>query len=281
MKDHFMKRHNWIIGLATINSSFLLFLTGFVHAAVDDPLDEWAPVDITRLDAPVNAVYLTVNINFSDPLYNPIDYHTKPFIEVFIDSDQNSDTGDYRGSSVAGTDFVIECSVGVTTSCILHKLPYDDLHEMESLNFSSLPGASVTLPSDRTLTICLPTNTVYGNSAIDVFAVTYLTGNNPVLSHRILAGNGDRCPDAGAIDTETGGVVVRRSWAPLNVSFNGTENPGQDPYELAEARFRTVGDQFETTLFFLTRPLTSLVLRHCKAEFCWTATGTSIPGSFA
>lgn len=243
-------RLGWTKPLVIVCTCLLLHLTGVAHAAVDDPFDEWALVDIRHLDAQVNDGYLTINIDFNDRLYNPLDYHRKPFIEVFLDSDPNSNTGDYRQGSIAGTDFVIECSVGAITYCILHKLPYDRLHKMESLNFSSIPGASVALLNDRTLTIRLPTNAVYGSSALDVFAVAYLTGNNPALSHKILTGNGDRCPDAGAIDTETGEVVVRHAGAPVNASFSGTVNSGQDKYELSEARFRTDGDQFEITLSF-------------------------------
>lgn len=244
-----MKRNNWIIGWATIYFSLLLFLTGVVYAEVDDPVDEWAPVDITHLDAQVNDGYLTINIDFNDRLYNPFDHFRKPFIEVFLDIDPNSNTGDYRQGSIAGADFVIECSVGATHGT-LHKLPYDNLNGMESFDFSSIPGASVTLPNDRTLIICLPTNAVYGSSALDVFAVAYLTGNNPALGHEILTGNGDRCPDAGAIYTETGDIVVRRAGAPLDISFSDAEITGQVPYEITEARFRTDGDQFEITLSF-------------------------------
>lgn len=121
---------------------------------------------------------------------------------------------------------------------------------MESLNFSSIPDTSVTLPNDRTLIICLPINAVYGSSTLDVFAVACLTDNNPALSHKILIGNGDRCPDAGAIDTGTGDIVVRRAEAPLDISFSDAEITDQVSYELAEARFWTDGDQFEITLSF-------------------------------
>ena len=243
-------RLGWTKPLVIVCTCLLLHLTGVAHAAIDDPLDNWAPADITRLDAQITDGFLTININLRDPLYNLTFYSGRQVIQIFLDSDQSSDTGDYRDGAVAGTDFVIECSGGALTSCTLHALPLDRHQKGNTSIFSQIPGASVALPNNRTLTLRLPTDAIHGSSTLDIFAVAYLTGNNPILSHKILYGNGDRCPDAGALDTATGNVVVRHAGAPVNATMTALLDGSGSEYQLVQAQFRTVGDQFEITLFY-------------------------------
>ena len=122
-------------------------MLGFAHAAVDDPIENWAPVDITYMDAQISNGYLTININLHDSLQN-LHNRTRAIIGIFLDSDKDKTTGDYRLGAVAGTDFVIECSgSSFFISCMLHKLPHEIYQETESLHFSLIQDASIELSS--------------------------------------------------------------------------------------------------------------------------------------
>jgi hypothetical protein len=226
-----------------------LFSHGFAYAAVDDPIDSWATADITRLQAQLTNGFLTIEVDVRyPPPSNPLD-STRPIIEIFLDTDQNPDTGDNRQGSVAGTDFLIECSYGILMDCTLHQPPYDRLQKEKYFSFDQIPGASTALQND-TLTINLPTNAIEGSDAVDVFAMAYAPSNNPITSHRTILGNGDRCPNTGVLDTKIGSAVIRRQGAPVDVAMTGVLNNSQGYYELTKAEFRTFGDQFEMTLLF-------------------------------
>jgi plastocyanin len=247
-----LPRYLSILSATSSVALWFLLLVTVAHAAVDDPVDEWAKFDITQLDAQVYNGYLDLNIGMRDPLTslpNPLDL-SYPVIEIFLDIDKDSNTGDYRLGAVAGTDYLIKCSGSITIFCTLYIPPYDRLKEMEILSFSQISGASVMLPNSRTLTLHLPTTAIGGIDSLDVFAVAYSEGDNPILSQKILNGNGDRIPNAGALDTATGEKVVRHPGAPVNATMIAEPDSGQGGYQLTEAQFRTFDDQFEITLSF-------------------------------
>jgi hypothetical protein len=235
--------------LRCLTCGFLLLIVGgFVNAAVDDPIDNWAMVDIRRIEAQIDNGVLKINVETRNPLQDYSD-HGWPVIEVFVDGDRDPSTGDYRHGSVEGIDFIIECT-GNYVSCTLHRLPRAVTEEIESIHFSLIQDASVTLQNSTTMTIQLPLDPVGGNDSVDVFAVAYFEGNNPILDQRILLGNGDRCPNVGAVDTITGDLVVRQHGEPVDVVMNVAPNNPQAAYEIVGSRFRTLGDQFEITLNF-------------------------------
>ena len=213
-------------------------------AAVTDPGDFWTSEDIVQLDAAVSDGMLTVQVTARNSL-DELPFH---FIEIFLDTDQNSSTGDARVGGVGGVDYRISCITGIPgiiDTSNLYQLPVEDGGDAQVTMLSDISGASASV-SGKVLSVSLPAGVIGGTAAVDVFAVAH-KGSNP---HTIV-GNGDRCPEAGALDTSTGEVTVRRPGVLLDVTFNDPvgdcQNNGQD---ITAARFRTFGDQFQIILTF-------------------------------
>ena len=213
-------------------------------AAVTDPVDSWTSEDIVQLDATVSDGMLTVQVTERNSL-DELPFH---FIEIFLDTDQNSSTGDARVGGVGGADYRLSCITGITgiiNTSNLYQLPVEAGGDAYATLLSDIPGASASV-SGKVLSVSLPADVIGGTAAADVFAVAH-KGSNP---HTIV-GNGDRCPEAGALDTSTGEVAVRRPGVLLDVTFNDPvgddQNNGQD---ITAARFRTFGDQFQIILTF-------------------------------
>jgi len=230
-----MKRSNLIfvfVALVCVSS-----IASTVSAAVTDQEDLWTSEDIVQLDAVVSEGVLTVQVSERNPL-NDFNY-----IEIFLDTDQNHTTGDTRIGCVGGMDYRISCLTGMLHMYNLHRLPTEDWGE-QITPFSDISGASFFVDGN-TLTVKLPVDVLGGTTAVDVFAVAHM-GDRPDP----IIGNGDRCPEAGSLDTSTGEVVVRQPGVPLDVTFNDPEDDNQNGQDLTSARFHTFDDQFQIILTF-------------------------------
>ena len=231
-----MKRSNLIfvfIALVCVSS-----IASTASAAVMDPEDLWTSEDIVQLDAAVSGGVLTVQVSERNPL-NDLNY-----IEIFLDTDQNHTTGDTRIGHVGGTDYRISCLTGMLHMYNLHRLPTDDGEVEQITRLSDISGASVFVDGN-TLTVKLPVDVLGGTMAVDVFAIAHM-GDRPDP----IIGNGDRCPEAGSLDTSTGELVVRQPGVLLDVTFNDPEDDNQNGQDLTAARFHTFGDQFQIILTF-------------------------------
>ncbi|MCK5480017.1 MAG: hypothetical protein KAJ06_02690, partial [Gammaproteobacteria bacterium] len=185
--------------------SFIVFATlvcaigvaGVASAGVTDPGDFWTSEDIVQLDATVLDGMLTVQVTERNSL-DELPFH---FIEIFLDTDQNSSTGDARVGGVGGADYRISCITGIPgiiDTSELYQLPVEDGGDAQVTMLSDIQGASASV-SGNVLSVSLPAGVIGGTAAVDVFAVAH-KGNNPYS----IVGNGDRCPEAGALDTSTG-----------------------------------------------------------------------------
>lgn len=235
-----MKRNNLIFVFHIVFVALVCVsgIASTVSAAVTDPEDLWTSEDIVQLDAVVREGVLTVQVSERNPL-NDLNY-----IEIFLDTDQNHTTGDTRIGGVGGTDYRISCLTGMLHMYNLHRLPTNDEEVEQITRFSDISGASFFVYGN-TLTVKLPVDVLGGTTAVDVFAVAHMGGRpDPII------GNGDRCPEAGSLDTSTGEVVVRQPGVPLDVTFNDPEDDNQNGQDLTSARFRTFGDQFQIILTF-------------------------------
>ena len=235
-----MKRNNLIFVFHIVFVALVCVsgIASTVSAAVTDPEDLWTSEDIVQLDAVVSEGVLTVQVSERNPL-NDLNY-----IEIFLDTDQNHTTGDTRIGCVGGTDYRISCLTGMLHMYNLHRLPTDDGSVEQITRLSDISGASVFVYGN-TLTVKLPVDVLGGTTAVDVFAVAHMGDRaDPII------GNGDRCPEAGSLDTSTGEVVVRQLGVPLDVTFNDPEDDNQNGQDLTSARFHTFGDQFQIILTF-------------------------------
>jgi hypothetical protein len=68
------------------------------YAVTTDPTDDWALTDITGMDTQIDNNELKIDISFRESLQNHLN-RGYPVIEIFIDSDENSATGDYRSGA--------------------------------------------------------------------------------------------------------------------------------------------------------------------------------------
>ena len=211
-----------------------------VSATVTDPEDLWTSEDIVQLDATVSGGMLTVQVSER----NLLDDFALHYIEIFLDTDQDPDTGDARVGCVGGTDYRIGGLTGMLHKFDLYRLPTEDGGVEQITPFSDISGASVSVEGN-TLTVNLPVDALGDTMAVDVFAVAHM-GDRPDP----IIGNGDRCPEAGSLNTSTGEVVVRRPGVLLDVTFNDPEDDDQNGQDLTAARFRTFGDQFQIILTF-------------------------------
>lgn len=229
-----------------IISILFLLTTSSAAAQVYDQYDSWAAVDILWLDAAVAEGNLGIGVQVRDPLINYYD-DGWPVLELFLDTDQDPSTGDYRRGAAAGSEYMIQC-LGDFVACTLYTLPRVAGEQTTSTLLNYIEGAVVYLPNSTSLYVQLPTQVLDGAQDVDVFAMGWFRGNNASLSHTLLFGNGDRVPDAGAIESATGDLVVRRAVPPIDVSMAVQSDDSFAANEIVGARLRTFGDQFELAL---------------------------------
>jgi hypothetical protein len=184
--------------------------------------------DLIAIEAKIEGGFLTVSVRARES-FNPFMAPTTPSqVQFFIDADQNSDTGDARPGAIRGADYRISCSVFLALPvCRLWLLPTTtygqevDLGAVTATLFNNDHDLQVSVPSTFT--------------ASDVFAFAHgRSGFNDSGT-----GNGDRCPEAGALNTATGTVEIRQPSSLVDTGlydWSGTTLQGWG--------FQTFGDQF-------------------------------------
>lgn len=197
--------------------------------------------DFAYLDAAVADSALTIQVRFND-MGSYADF------ALYIDSDQNPLTGDYRQGRVGGQEYRINFDVQLTNKWYLYKLrTYAPLDPLEDEQIDELVGSG-TVISDATqkwAALSIPVTMLKNRQRFDVFAVTCpgLNVNTP--------GQGDRCPDYGAFDTYARQVVVRSPGVTQHVSFS---DPAGDAvsggFDVTGVSYTSIAGQFSLALTF-------------------------------
>jgi hypothetical protein len=198
--------------------------------------------DLTYLDAGITPgslnIQVGVNASFSILLADNID--------IFLNTDQNMATGDYRPGHVAGQEYRIWAHpFPISSTYDLFQLPTQPPSNSSGLtdpNQDNEIGPGITLASynNGLLTLQVPLQMIGNPSAVDVFA----TSDIGSLSNS-TDGVGDRVPKFGALDTTSHQVVVRQPAATQHVHVTdkiGDANP--TAFDLTDVYLDVVADQF-------------------------------------
>lgn len=168
-------------------------------------------------------------------------------VQIWLDTDQNPKTGDFRQGHVAGMEYRIEADADFMGGYILYKLPTappaDPLKNPEDIQVATGPA---TL-SGNCLPISIPL-TYFGvpqPTGIDLFAMSEnsAAGSTTTIT---TPGVGNRLPEYGVLDATTDKVVVRN---PGKTQFTTVSNPAINPrasngFPLSSATFVSIADQF-------------------------------------
>ncbi len=161
-------------------------------------------------------------------------------VAIYINADQDVAIGDTRYGSVAGQDYLVYADPGaIGGSYQLNRLP-----SVPGISQLQLIATGTPHVQGNLVTLDIPTSLIGSPSAVDVYAY-YLDDNIGIAS-----GNGDRCPDYGAIDTSTGRIVVRNPGKTYITDMTDPAGDSKGPFDLKGAQFATVADQFYMNLDF-------------------------------
>lgn len=163
-------------------------------------------------------------------------------VEIFIDADQNPATGDIRAGHVGGAEYRITALAGIISDYQLFRLPTTPSEEEKGEQLIASGGAFI---NGNNLVIAAPLKQFGDTTAVDVFAVAR---NRSDASQ--IAGNGDRAPDYGWLDTTTGQVVVRRPGITQAVTLSDPTGDSGNGFDLVSTTYQAVADQFTVTLEF-------------------------------
>ncbi|WP_257459979.1 Calx-beta domain-containing protein [Archangium lipolyticum] len=169
-------------------------------------------------------------------------------VVIYLDTDQNPATGDYRAGHVAGQEYRLDAAAGLISDYRLSRLrtvPPVDPSEAERDPVIRIQGAST---NNGILTLVVPLSDIGNPAAVDVFAISHI--GSAALTGQ---GVGDRAPDYGALDTRSQQVVVRRPGVTQYVRLSDPPGDNVNGFDLLFADFSTVADQFFITLGF-SRP---------------------------
>jgi hypothetical protein len=212
-----------------------VWVTDALLPGADGVMDSPDPVypALGFLDAHISGGELHVVMDF--------EYGPGPFglanVDVFLDADQNPETGDVRVGYVGGAEYRLAVTAGVINGYDLYLLPGSPGDEQL---LGSGPGR---LEGDR-LFLDLPLSLIDQPAAVDVFALSSgaFSGSS---------GSGDRVPNFGALDTASGQVVIRQARSTqITTVTDATGDQGAEGRDLVAAEFTSIADQFETTLRF-------------------------------
>jgi Ca2+-binding RTX toxin-like protein len=233
------------------NSATITLQDAFVNGfqGVFDPQDyPTLAQDLQYLDARISGGQLIIDFTLASLIANNI--------EIFLDTDQNSSTGDIRFGHVGGAEYRISALVfnGFLADYQLYQLPRTDEEELLFLELSN--GTSTEYfkkygqisVNGNLLRVAIPLTDLENPTAVDVFAVAH---RNDAYN---VAGNGDRAPNVGAIDTSTRQVVVRQPRATRAAIVSDPAGDSGSAPDLVSASFATLADQFTITLTF-TEPI--------------------------
>ncbi len=162
---------------------------------------------------------------------------------IFLDSDQNPATGDYRAGHVAGQEFRLDASLGFLAGYQLYQLrtdpPTSPLDKPEDDIYVTTGPGSVD-QSGLFTTFQVPLTAIGNPRAVDVFASTNIGTLAPTTP-----AVGDRAPLYGALSTETRQVVVRRPGATQSIRVQDVVGDNAvNAFDLTAVTFTTVADQF-------------------------------------
>lgn len=203
--------------------------------------------------------YLETTIDRSQGLFLAAVEITNPSgfgnnLAIFLDTDQNPATGDYRPGHVAGQEYLIDTDASfIFQQYTLYRLrtepPDDPALERPEDDIAVHTGTPVL--SGNALVIPIPLQALGNPTAVDVFAISHRGSlENTSGTYR---GTGDRSPNFGALDTASGQVVVRR---PAPTRFVQLADPTGDVTQLAfdvdVFAYAVIADQVEFFLQFTT-----------------------------
>jgi len=202
------------------------------------------PVSLTYLEAKSGGGQLQIEFV---PQINTAE---QPFVEFYLDTDQNPTTGDQRANHVAGPEYRVSVPINLgLANYTLYQEPLTPGQLQETT-----VAQNVGVQNQNGLYVLnIPLSELVskpGNpppAAVDVFAFAY--GYSAGLSND--QGQGDRLPKYGAIDSSTGEVVVRdpvRTRIAYVSAAPGSASNG--PYNLEGALFTTIADQFSVSLIY-------------------------------
>jgi len=202
------------------------------------------PVALTYLEAKTGGGQLQIKFALQ------INTVEQPFVEFYLDTDQNPTTGDQRANHVAGQEYRVSVPVNLgLANYTLYQEPLTpgQLQEQtvaQNVGVQNQNGLYVlNIPLSEL--VSKPGNPP--PTAVDVFAFAY--GYSDGLNNDM--GQGDRLPKYGAIDSSTGEVVVRdpvRTRIAYASAAPGSASNG--PYNLQGALFTTIADQFNASLSY-------------------------------
>lgn len=237
--------------VGTQNSASVTIKDQFVagRAGVFDPREVSAtgrPLvdpDITYSDAWIAGGQLNVQMDLAS-----LNRYGFQNIAVFLDTDQNPATGDYRPGRLAGQEYRVQVLAGLTPGYDLYRLrtapPADPILEKPSDDIY-ITGSTVT-QSGNTVRLAIPLSLIGNPTAVDVFASTYTSGYGSLTT----PGSGDRAPDYGALNTATRKVVVRKPGATQVVKLSDPVGDSSGEFDLVAVEYATIADQCSIKLTF-------------------------------
>jgi hypothetical protein len=220
--------------LDPVNSATILLQDAFVAGfpGVIDPDDTQLEDQITYLEAAIVNGELVVDVGLETPFLDNV--------TLFLDTDQNPFTGDYRPGYQGGAEYRISGFAGILNDFALIQLP-TTLGEAEQ----QIAMGPATLSGD-VYTVRIPLNWIGNPTGVDVVAKVQL--NNPSQ----VAGDGDRAPNFGALDTQSGQVVVRQPVPTRSVTVTDPFGDSRNDlgFDITALQVSTLADQFFMTLAF-------------------------------
>jgi hypothetical protein len=199
--------------------------------------------DILYLEAAVVGNYLGVAVALTSPLQTNV--------EVFLDTDQDPNTGDFRHGYQAGAEYRMTLfgTTGSFADYVLMRLPssMSDCAPLLAGGTCEREVVRGTLyASGNWLVAWVPLVGIGTPAAVDVVATAHEGANA-----QKIRGNGDRAPEFGVLDTRTGQVVVRR---PARTRLSFVSDDSRDAtglgFDLSGAAFASLADQYFIQLRF-------------------------------
>lgn len=195
--------------------------------------------DLTYLDATVNATQLDVTVCLqSSSLLNTV--------QVWLDTDQNPKTGDYRQGHVAGMEYRVQINADFTGGYQLFKLPTAPPGDQDV----AVGGLGTATLNGNCSTAYVPLNTIGNPTAVDLFAMSQDSAVG-TTNTATTPGVGNRLPEYGVFDTSSRTVVVRNpGTTQLATVTNPTIDTKVNGFPLSQVTFRSIADQFSISLSY-------------------------------
>jgi hypothetical protein len=166
---------------------------------------------------------------------------------VWLDTDRNPATGDWRPGHVAGQEYRIRASGGFLGGYELYKLPTaPPTNQLANPDDDQQITTGPTQSNGTLVFVSAPLNLIGNPSAVDLYATTDIGAANNVYQ-----GIGDRAPKYGAFDTASRQVVVPRPGVTQHLVVDDpagdTQNIG---FDITRFEYWSVADQFTFNLTY-------------------------------